>query len=392
MAKRKVSRVVAIFAVVVGILIGLGMNLAVSFPAIAKGYVWGHSPLFDRDEFFRTLNRAVNYYAVGQGDSVIFLDPHNESEPQVRDMRYLILQGVDGILTSPVSSVAMVGPIEEAVAKGIPVVTYNTDSPTDKVSICVSVSNKMLGRASAELLIQRMKAAGVELKGMVFIDGGDQSWEQARDRTAGMVEVFEKYPGLEIHKYWNKGWDLAKAKNTAYQFVKSFGRPLIASGVNCTTDAGLLAGLDAAGMLKPTGDPEHIWTNMIDCPSEVKEGMHKGYVDAAVDQPNLIYGVLSVYFLKLIKEKGKDALPPVGVTVISDPSKPEGLQPDGKWNIVIPGPSVFEGVDVLAQKWTPCPVVEVNGHRWIQVLPYKITPEKVDAAPIWSNIAKKWLH
>ena len=185
---------------------------------------------------------------------------------------------------------------------------------------------------------------------------------------------------------------MARAKNTAYTFVKSFGRPLIASGVNCTTDAGLLAGLDAAGMLKSTGDPEHIWVNTIDCPSEVKDGMHKGYVDAAVDQPNLIYAVLSEHFLKIIKEKGENALPPVGVTVISDPTKPKGLQPDGTWNVVIPGPSVFEGVDVLAQKWTPCPVVEVNGHRWIQVLPYKITPETVDTAPIWANIAKKWLH
>jgi len=369
------------------------VGFIVSTPVIAKkGYLWGDSPYWDTDEFYRTLNRAANYYALAQGDRLIYLDPHAKVEPQIRDIRYLILQGVDGILMAPISPSAMVAPIEEAVAAGIPVVTYDTDSPTNKVSVCIRVGQKTLGQVAAELLVERMRAAGVQLKGIVFIDGGDQADPDARSRTAGMIEVFKRYPDLEIHEYWNKGWDLARAKNTAYEFVRSFGRPLIATATNCTTDGGLLAGLDAAGMLKPTGDPEHIWITAIDCPSEIKEGMHKGYVDAAVDQPNLMYPVLALYCLKVIKEKGEDALPPAGVTVISDPSKPEGLQPDGKWNIVIPGPSVFEGVDLLAQKWTPCPVVEINGHRWIKVSPFKVTPKNIDTAPIWVNVAKKWLR
>ena len=119
--------------------------------------------------------------------------------------------------------------------------------------------------------------------------------------------------------------------------------------------------------------------------------MLERYIDISVDQPNLAYGFLSVYFLRWIKENGVDSLPSIGSTVICDPNKPEGPQPDGTWNAVPKGEE-HEGVRSTDMTyWAPAPVVEKYGHRWLVTGVYVSTPETVAEAPIWVNVVEKWL-
>lgn len=358
-----------------------------------RGYLWGEEALYLGDEFLITLSRAAKYYAADQGDTLITLNPNLSVEAQIRDLRYMV-KGlkVDGILISPLSDVALVNVTEWAIDEGVPVVCYNTDVRTAKMPLSILVSNVRFGEAAAEALVEEIKKDGVELKGKVFVIGcGTPMDPWVPQRNGGIINVLKKYPGIEIVEYFAPGASEEVTKEKVVEGITAFGRPLAIFGTNCTTDVGVVEGLKAKGMLVPRGQPGHVYVGCLDTPSRTKEDMLKGYVDISVDQPNLAYGFLSVYFLRLIKEKGVDALPPIGTTVICDPAKPEGPQPDDTWNAAPKG-DVHEGVCPTDMRyWAPAKVVDQYGHRWLQTEVYVSTPETVEEAPIWINVVEKWL-
>jgi len=52
-----------------------------------------------------------------------------------------VQQGVDGIVLAPLDDTALVQPVEEAVASGIPVVIIDSDLKTDKYVSFVATDN-----------------------------------------------------------------------------------------------------------------------------------------------------------------------------------------------------------------------------------------------------------
>lgn len=372
---------------------GVFFGRAIGFPEEKKSYKWGEVALYWGDEFLITLSRAAQYYAADQGDTYVVLNPNLSVEAQIRDVRYMV-EGlkVDGIMISPLSDVALVDVIEWAIDQGVPVVCYNTDVQTPKMPLSILVSNEKFGEAAAEALIKEIQKDGVELKGKVIIIGcGSPEDPWVPQRNGGIKSVLQRYPGIEVLEYFAPGAAVEIAKQKVVEAITAFGRPLAVFGTNCTTDVGVIEGLKAANMYVKRGEPGHVYVGCLDTPSPVRDAIIEGYVDVSADQPNLAYGFLSIYFLRLIKEKGVDALPPVGSVVICDPNKPEGPQPDGTWNAVPKG-GEHEGVRPTDMTyWAPAPVVERYGHRWLQTGVFVSTRENIKDAPIWINVVDKWL-
>jgi len=111
-----------------------------------KGYFWGDSPYVMTDEWYIALNRAAVYYAGYLGDTILTLDPRASQESQNKDLRYMVAQGVDGIMMCPCLEDGAVPVIEEVVDKGIPVVTYDGSANTPKISISILVDNYLIGK------------------------------------------------------------------------------------------------------------------------------------------------------------------------------------------------------------------------------------------------------
>jgi len=362
--------------------------------AVAKvNYQWGEEALYLGDEFLITLSRAAQYYAADQGDTLITLNPNLSIEAQIRDLRYMVSGlKIDGIIISPLSDVALKDTIEWCIDQGVPVVCYNTDVQSPKAPISILVSNERFGEAAAEALVKEIQKDGVELKGKVFIVGcGTPQDPWVPQRNNGIKKVLEKYPELEIVEYFAPGSSVEITKQRIFEGITAFGKPLAVFGTNATTGVGVIEGLKTKNMLVKRGDPGHVYIGTLDTPSLIKEAMLERYIDISVDQPNLAYGFLSVYFLRWIKENGVDSLPSIGSTVICDPNKPEGPQPDGTWNAVPKGEE-HEGVRSTDMTyWAPAPVIEQYGHRWLVTGVYVSTPETVAEAPIWVNVVEKWL-
>jgi len=358
---------------------------------VKKGYFWGDSPYENEETWYWTLTRAMHYYAEYLGDRVVTLDPHTNTDPQIRDIRYLVSEGIDGLMCAPTSMEGLVDVLDWAKKeKGVPIVCYDSDAKTPSVSIAIRVDSFTIGKQCAEKLIKVMKDDGVEPKGKVFIvyDRPENLVQSAR--KDGMESVLKEYPGLEITEYTAFS-TMEKAKQAITQACQGIGQPVIVMATNMPQLAGAVEGLKSAGMATPRGKAGHVYVGGIDAGPDILAYMKEGLIDVAADQPNLFYGALAIKFLRTIKEKGENALPPIGATVISDPSKPEGPQADGTYNIVIPPDLEFAGVKPFKYPvWAPCKVADFSGHRWLQVSAFLVTPDIADTAPIWANVCKIW--
>lgn len=388
-------------ALTVAVVIGVILTLGIWHDAFAserpvgperEGYFWGNSPFEQMIDWYRVLVKASDYYALDHGNKIINLNPNMIVEAQIRDIRYMVAQGVDGLLVCPTSSTGIVDTLESVIDQGIPVVTYDADAETPKVLINIRVSNKKIGELAAQGMIDAMKADGTQPRGKVLLISGSTTNIAAIERRDGAKVLLDKYPNIETVVYMIEGWSIADAKETVYDAISAWGPPLGLIACNGATAMGAIEGLKSAGAAVPRGKPGHVYVGVVDVEKPMKEFMHAGLCDAGVDQPNLFYATLGQYFLQTYIEEGEDAIPPIGVTVTSDPDKSNGPQPDGTWNIYLTG-DVHEGVNIYKYPtWAPAPVVEQYGHRWLQVRPTIVVPKNAEELPIWSNVVGPWLQ
>jgi len=396
MSKKRKNQSFKLFCYVLSFIFIISMtfiNLAFAEKErVKEGYLWGNSPYEQVSDWYRVLVKASDYYALDRGNKVINLNPNMIVDAQIRDLNYMVAQDVDGILMAPTSATGLVATIGKVVARGIPVVTYDADADTPKVLINIRVSNKKIGELAAEGMINAVKEDGAELKGKVLLISGSTTNIAAIERRDGAMSVFKKYPGLEPVVYMIEGWSQADSKKTVVNAVSAWGPPLGIVACNSYVGIGAIEGLKSANAAVPRGQKGHVYVGVVDVEAPMKEFMHQGLCDVGIDQPQLFYPTLAQYFLQEYIEKGEDAIPPIGVTVTSNPDKPDGPQPDGTWNIYLRG-NEHEGVNIYKYPtWAPAPVVENMGHRWLQVRPTMVLPENCEELPVWSNVVEKWLR
>jgi ribose transport system substrate-binding protein len=112
---------------------------------------------------------------------------------QARVVEDAIARGVDAIAISCNDPVGCIDPINRAVEEGIPVMTWDSDSPKSKRFTYMSLNNRMAGRAAAELLVGAMGP-----QGKVAILTGVPGAYNLEERIRGFKEGIALYPDIEI--------------------------------------------------------------------------------------------------------------------------------------------------------------------------------------------------
>ncbi len=112
---------------------------------------------------------------------------------QARVMADAVAQGVDAIGVSCNSDAGCVEPINSAIEAGIPVMTWDSDSPESNRFTYLGVSNYLGGRAAGDLLVRTM---GTE--GKVALLTGVPGAPNLEQRIQGFKDFVSKYPGIEI--------------------------------------------------------------------------------------------------------------------------------------------------------------------------------------------------
>lgn len=112
---------------------------------------------------------------------------------QARVMSDAVAQGVDAIGVSCNSDAGCVEPINAAIEAGIPVMTWDSDSPDSNRFTYLGVSNYLGGRAAADLLVRSMGTTG-----KVALLTGVPGAPNLEERIRGFKDVVAQYPGIEI--------------------------------------------------------------------------------------------------------------------------------------------------------------------------------------------------
>ncbi|MCB9436521.1 MAG: sugar-binding protein [Anaerolineales bacterium] len=126
---------------------------------------------------------------------VFYVAPLNtDAQAQVDIMQALIdLRYFDAIAVSCIDPGQCLDPINKAVAAGIPVITWDSDSPTSNRLTYLGINNYAGGQAAADLLVRIMGE-----QGKVALLSGVPGSLNLEDRIQGFRDEISRYPSIEI--------------------------------------------------------------------------------------------------------------------------------------------------------------------------------------------------
>jgi ribose transport system substrate-binding protein len=134
--------------------------------------------------------------AAGVKVDVIWKAPIREDdrEQQVEVVEGFISQGVNGLILAPLDSRALVRPVEEAKAAGIPTVIFDSALATtaDQISY-VSTDNGKGGHLAGQRMGELLKGTGTVL--MLRYQEGSAATEE---RERGFLDELKRYPNIHV--------------------------------------------------------------------------------------------------------------------------------------------------------------------------------------------------
>ncbi|WP_424926948.1 substrate-binding domain-containing protein [Amaricoccus tamworthensis] len=138
--------------------------------------------------FFVHMQKSLAAAAEATGGiALIETDGQNSSTKQTGDVEAAIIQGVDGIIISPIDAVAMAPALQQAVEAGIPVVTIDRRvEGVDGIISHVGADNVKGGEAQANLIID-MFPDGARIVNLQ----GQPGASPAIDRNQGVHNILD---------------------------------------------------------------------------------------------------------------------------------------------------------------------------------------------------------
>jgi ribose transport system substrate-binding protein len=201
-------------------------------------------------EFWKTIHAGALKAANELGNvEVIWQGPQKEDDrvTQIQLIQSAIAAGIDGIVLAPLDARALVEPVEAAVAKGIPVVIFDSAVETTKIVAYVATNNYNGGVLAAHRIGDLLKDGGNLI--LLRYAVGSESTEQ---REKGFTDTLaEKYPKVKIisdTEYSGPTSDTAQQKSQSL-VTRYRGQVDAIFCVNESSSDGMLRALDAAGML-----------------------------------------------------------------------------------------------------------------------------------------------
>lgn len=153
---------------------------------------------------------------------VIYHPPQLTVEDQVRVMESWIAVGIDGIFIGPNDPAAPIGVINEAIDKGIPVLTgYGVDSPDSKRLLFVGYDPYNLGVALGKGLLASLKLAGVSPPGKISYHTGGMASTEDVASFDGFRKPIEA-AGYKVVEPILDGGDPAKAMALARETIELY--------------------------------------------------------------------------------------------------------------------------------------------------------------------------
>lgn len=286
--------------------ITMGLALSSSYAAGEKFVLVSHAP--DSDSWWNTIKNAVKQ--AGE-DFNVTVDYRNPPNGDLADMSRLIEQAAarnyDGVIASIADFSVLQKPMQNVVAKKIPLITINSGSQqqSEQLSAVMHVGQPEYdaGLGAGE----KAKAAGI--KSFLCVNHyatNPSSFERCR----GFAEAL----GVD---YKTSTLDSGEDPTTIESKVSAYLRN------NPTTQAVLTLGPTSAHptmkVLEKMGMKGKMWMATFDLSEEIAKGIKDGSVKFAIDQQPYLQGYVPVAVLAIMKQEKTTDLAKVKKILIANP-------------------------------------------------------------------------
>jgi ribose transport system substrate-binding protein len=202
-------------------------------------------------EFWKTIHAGTLKAAQELGNvEVIWQGPQKEDDrvQQIQLVQSAIAAGVDGIVLAPLDARALVQPVEAAVAKGKPVVIFDSGLECDKMISYVATNNYNGGVLAAKRLGELLKGEGKIIL-LRYAVGSESTEQREKGFTDTLAAQFPRISYLSDSEYAGPTSDSSQQK--AQSLVTRYRGQVDA--IFCPNESstfGMLRALDGAGMLR----------------------------------------------------------------------------------------------------------------------------------------------
>ena len=119
--------------------------------------------------------------------------PTEDGQIQAQRIAQAVNEGASAILVSCSDAGKVTGAINDAVARGVPVMTFDSDAPESKRFAFYGVDDIKTGQSVMDELAKQMGEAG-----SIAILAGNQNAPNLRNRVEGVKQAATKYPKIKI--------------------------------------------------------------------------------------------------------------------------------------------------------------------------------------------------
>jgi ribose transport system substrate-binding protein len=131
---------------------------------------------------------------IGVPVEIVWLTPPQEDgQLQAQRIAQAVNEGANAILISCSDAGKVTGAIDDAVARGVPVMTFDSDAPRSKRFSFYGVDDRRIGQDVMAELAKQMDG-----RGKVAILAGNQNAPNLRRRVDGVRAEAAKHPGIQI--------------------------------------------------------------------------------------------------------------------------------------------------------------------------------------------------
>lgn len=269
-------------------------------------------------DFWQYVLVGANNYGVEFPDKVKITTygPPAEADidQQVSILEDVISSGPDAIVIASTSSDATVPALEEAIAKGIPVITIDNKVKTDKVNSFLATDNLKAGGMAAEFMVEQLKAKYGDLKGKaVGVVSAMAGVQVLIDRDTGFADkIKELAPELTVLEPRYVDNDMTKAMSAAEDMLTANDNLIGIFADNNTTGSG------TSRVISQLGKANDVFVVAFDSDAEEVTGLSEGSIKALVLQDPYGMGYKGVdYAIQALEGKQVPAKVDTGATLVT---------------------------------------------------------------------------
>jgi len=249
----------------------------------------------------------------------------NTEDAQVQAQRIgqAVNNGADAILVSCLDAKILTGAINDAVDKGVPVMTFDSDAPDSKRFAFYGANDV---EAGAQVMSELSKVIGG--KGNVAILAGNQNSPNLQKRVQGAQDEAKKYPGIKVVGVFNHA---ETAEDASAEVTKDMNaHPEI-------TAWAMVGGWPLFATSLLTLDPTKVKIVSVDALPQELPYIEKGIAPVLLAQPVYDWGYKSVGFIvdKVILGKDVPAINKMDLVKVSTDNLGDWSQTLKKWGFTV---------------------------------------------------------